>query len=118
MRALVTLINPICNINFDNARNSFTTAFVRLEKEDVVKKSLVLSLASLVIGISACTHSAKAQQSEKAGPTQATFYRAWQGYLGAGVSTEHFKTEFPAFMKQTVDLYKEKLNNYIVVIPP
>ncbi|MEZ4742928.1 MAG: type 1 glutamine amidotransferase domain-containing protein [Bdellovibrionota bacterium] len=50
---------------------------------------------------------------------KATYFRVWQGFKKDQLSQGQFLKELPAFMKETVDLYKEKaLNNYIVVIPP
>jgi hypothetical protein len=118
MHALLPLINRICNINFSNVSFARTTHLIRFinQKENLVRKSLVLSLAAMVLAVTACTHTAKAQQAPQA--PQATYYRAWQGFMKAGLGQDQFVTEFPSFMQRTVDLYKGDLNNYIVVIPP
>lgn len=51
--------------------------------------------------------------------SQAQYFRVWQGFQRVDLSCEEFLGQLPAFMKETVDLYKETaLNNYIVVMPP
>jgi hypothetical protein len=49
----------------------------------------------------------------------AGYFRAWQGFAKPGLTSEQFLAELPSFMKETVELYRERaLNNYIVVLPP
>lgn len=49
----------------------------------------------------------------------AAYFRVWQGFSKPTLSPDQFLNELPAFMKETVELYRERaLNNYIVVIPP
>lgn len=47
------------------------------------------------------------------------YFRAWQGFKKADLTNSHFLAELPSFMKDTVDIYKNRiLNNYIVILPP
>lgn len=86
--------------------------------EKIMKASLVLTVATLFLSLTACTHSAKAQETAS-GP-RASFFRVFQGFKRADMPNERFTKEFPKFMNRTVDLYAPAniLNNYIVVIPP
>lgn len=82
-----------------------------------MKKSLVLTLASLVMmSLASCAHTAQASAPTLA--KSASYYRAWQGFKRSGLSNADFNRDFPAFMQKTVDIYPHALNNYIVVIPP
>lgn len=50
---------------------------------------------------------------------KANYFRVWQGFQKSDLSKQEFMGELPSFMKETVDLYKDRaLNNYIVAIPP
>lgn len=49
----------------------------------------------------------------------ADYFRVWQGFMRADLTREQFLSNFPPFMKETVDLYQgQALVNYIVVLPP
>lgn len=49
----------------------------------------------------------------------AGYFRIWQGFSKPTLTSEQFLNELPSFMRETVELYRERaLNNYIVVIPP
>lgn len=50
---------------------------------------------------------------------QATYFRAWQGFQKSTLSQDQFIKELPTFMKDTVEIYRERaLDNYFVIIPP
>ena len=64
--------------------------------------------------IAVATISQTTQAVETAG-----YFRAWQGFTKAGMNQAQFLSELPQFMKDTVQIYRERaLNNYLVVIPP
>lgn len=48
----------------------------------------------------------------------AGYYRLWQGFKKAELSSSAFQAEIPNFMNTTLNLYQSHLNNYLVVIPP
>jgi quinol monooxygenase YgiN len=73
-------------------------------------KNVILTTLAVVF-FNAC---ASAQNLE-----QAHYFRIWQGYQKPEMSSQQLLAELPTFMKDTVDIYREKaLNNYIVIIPP
>jgi hypothetical protein len=50
---------------------------------------------------------------------EATYFRAWQGFISPKLTTESFFKELPTFMDDTVKIYEGRaLVNYIVVVPP
>jgi hypothetical protein len=50
---------------------------------------------------------------------EATYFRAWQGFKNPKLTHGAFLQELPKFMKETVDLYRDRaLVNYLVIIPP
>jgi hypothetical protein len=74
------------------------------------------NMKSFALGIlmSVLSSCASAQNIETAG-----YFRVWQGYQKADLTSDQFINALPSFMKETVDLYhKRALNNYIVIIPP
>ena len=72
------------------------------------------SLLQIVLVALMLTANAKAETTDSA-----HYFRAWQGFQKADLSSEQFLTGLSGFMKDTVDIYKGKaLNNYIVILPP
>jgi hypothetical protein len=48
-----------------------------------------------------------------------SYFRVWQGFAKVELTGAAFINEIPSFMKETVNLYRDRaLNNYIVIIPP
>ena len=71
-------------------------------------------MKQFLLGMIMTVLAAQTQAVETAG-----YFRAWQGFTKAGMTSTQFIGELPAFMKDTVNIYRERaLNNYIVVIPP
>jgi len=61
-----------------------------------------------------------ANPSQKSPAPLAEYFRVWQGFQNAQMTSDQFLGELPSFMRDTVELYgkAQALNQYLVVIPP
>ncbi|MDZ4662225.1 MAG: hypothetical protein SGJ18_11470 [Pseudomonadota bacterium] len=76
--------------------------------KNLKKITLALTLA-LAVGLSQSTHAKDSAQ----------YFRVWQGFKKVELSYPQFISELPLFMRDTVDIYRDRvLNNYLVIVPP
>jgi putative intracellular protease/amidase len=76
---------------------------------EIAMKAAVKILLLIMVGVMGANSKA----------SEANYFRVWQGFKKASLTSDQFLAELPTFMQDTVNLYEGRgLNNYLVVIPP